>query len=123
MQVEENKSNVEEASRIWKEIRLERNLPMTPLAIEICIHYYCSFSDFERLGAPVVDEIIKDLLERNILLPGDGSNQRYLGNREALQPYINAICSVHLPNMEWVAESGHTSFYSTKQFKFERSIY
>lgn len=39
----------------------------TPLYIEIALHYYCSSTDFPRLGAPAVDEAIANFVSAGLL--------------------------------------------------------
>ncbi len=72
---------------------------MTPLEIDILIHYYACADDFRDLDAPAIREAIDKFVGEGILLiikddPDNyPSNQRYMGNQDALEPYIKKICS------------------------------
>ena len=81
---------------------------MTPLEIEILLHYYCTPGDFEpeRLDAPGVKAAIDRFIwagllvdQRDSVPPGESL---YTANREALNVYIEALKAVPLPTRQWV---------------------
>jgi hypothetical protein len=71
---------------------------MTPLMIEILLHYHCSASPFPRIYAPAVQEAIRHLIRLEILYE---DNMEIKADREATQPYIDALCSIPLPVKKW----------------------
>lgn len=82
---------------------------MTPLYIEIALWYFCRADEFPRLGAPAVEDAIKDLLQRGLLLRlTDEASAihdyqcRYVRNEEPLRLYVEALCAVRLPVQRWV---------------------
>lgn len=76
---------------------------MSPLEVEILIHYYCSALDFRDLGAPAIKSAINRFIALGLLKHNDGDEgSQYRPVREALEIYIEAICSVPLPERQWV---------------------
>ena len=80
---------------------------MSPLEIEILIHYYVVVDmDYDplRLDAPAVKEAIERFLSMNLLEHNIDKNLRckYVGNMVSLRPYISALCKVPLPVLKWV---------------------
>lgn len=77
---------------------------MTPLEIEILVHYYCSKTDFRNLNAPAVAESINNFVNLGFLQRSVFSldnEPEYYGVLEAIEPYIEAICAVPLPTKKW----------------------
>lgn len=96
-----------------------------PLGIEILLHYYTTPGDYPNMEAPAVIELIAEFVNKGLLIkegpkaeqePGNGfksskfdlnlvpdfnKGRKYRANREALEVYINAICSVPLPVNVW----------------------
>lgn len=77
----------------------------TPIEIEIALHYYYHVGDFREgdFSAPAVrDTLFKfeqfGLLDRT---EHPGADRRY-GRTEALEIYVNALCSVGYPVKTWV---------------------
>lgn len=78
---------------------------MTPLQIEILLHYYTSPGDYKNLDAPSVTDAIVGFLNAGILTEAPkGDKQSYYGNRGMLQVYVEALCSVKLPTMKYIIE-------------------
>jgi hypothetical protein len=78
---------------------------MTPLMIEILLHYWSRCDDFRNgdLSPPAVSEAIAHLVEKNILWEQDaGLTPRFKAEQRALQVYVEAISAVPLPEMQWV---------------------
>ena len=87
---------------------------MSPLMIEILIHYYVTGGvDYgpPRLDAPAVADAINAFLRRGLLFryetiyPNEKPKKDtpiYIANRDALEPYVNALCRVPLPVKRWV---------------------
>lgn len=76
---------------------------MSPLRIEIALHYYTIPGDYdpERLDAPAVKEAIQDYIEAGLLQVSAREGQRFEGVDEALSVYVEALCSVPLPVLKW----------------------
>lgn len=80
---------------------------MTPLMIQILIHYYCTNVDFPNLNAPAVQDAIGYFVRIGLLydrtkddkITGDAE---YQPNREALAVYICALELVPLPVQKWI---------------------
>lgn len=77
---------------------------MSPLEIEILIHYYCTMDkDVGNFDAPAVQDALKGFKELGLLeLRNTGGNCLYQANREALTIYIDALCAVPLPEKQWI---------------------
>ena len=78
---------------------------MSPIEIEILLHYHHSLENFPRQDAPAVKEAIAKFLKHGILLDKrrEGS-PTYQVNRPALDAYVKAVCSIPLPHQEWVID-------------------
>lgn len=74
----------------------------SPNDIEILIHYYAGVGDHERLDAPAVKESIERFIKAGLIIKSKNDAQSYEGNRDALEVYINALCSVQLPVNTWI---------------------
>ena len=77
---------------------------MTPLMIEILIHYYCRVDDFRDLDAPAVKDAIDYFLDNGLIKINTNTKYYgvYTGNQDALKVYIEALCNVPLPELKWV---------------------
>ena len=78
---------------------------LSPLEVMMLIHYYAIHNDFQFIEAPAQRHAIEKflrlgLIEENIQIRDD--DPKYVGNTEALEPYIKKLCSIPLPKMEWV---------------------
>jgi len=77
---------------------------MTPLEIEILMHYYTRGLDYRNgdFTGPAVRDAIDRFVDLGLLYAGeDTEGPEYIGNRKALAVYVNAICSVPLPVLTW----------------------
>ena len=80
---------------------------MTPLEIEILLHYYYSRDyDYTNLCSPAVREACERFVELGLLEEINSCStplkNKYIGNIDALEPYVKALCSVKLPVQTWV---------------------
>lgn len=84
----------------------------TPLEIKILLHYWTCHSKYGSEGSrhansDVVIEAKEEFATMGLLTPracgpADGSDGAdYVGNREALELYVNALCAVPLPQLIW----------------------
>jgi hypothetical protein len=80
---------------------------MSPLKIEILLHYYCLSGDYdiERLGAPAQSSAVAEFIELGLLRHSERPGQKYEGVSGALKPYVEALCAVPLPQQQWVIPS------------------
>lgn len=88
---------------------------LSPLEVEILIHYYCSNKDFRNIDAPAVDSAILGFVELGLLKRIDNrhlGDPRYEGNNNALKVYVDAICSVPLPELKWTVIDEKTKQWS-----------
>lgn len=82
-----------------------RNCP--PLALSIAIHYWTTPGDYDggntdHFHSPATSEWIMALIDKGLLVRSNKAGQLYEGNNEALEVYINALCSVPFPTQKWV---------------------
>lgn len=80
----------------------------TPLELMIGLHYYCSpypyaVHDQAHANSPAVNSI-KDMMLGKGLLVDNGEGDAKAG--PALKTWIEAICSVPFPVMNWVIPEG-----------------
>lgn len=82
---------------------------MTPLGIEILLHYCVSSAQFRDLDAPAVREAHEEFVRLGLLYPPGAfcrenplGEADYRANRAALQVYVDALCAVPLPEQKWV---------------------
>lgn len=76
---------------------------MSPLQIEILLHYYCRADDYRRgdFSAPAVRDAITDFNIRDLLRLSSRAGSSYelsAGGRL----YVDALMDVPLPHKEWV---------------------
>lgn len=78
------------------------NIMVTPLYIEIALHYVCCVDDFPRKDAPACNGAIRDMesrgLIREVLIPGS----RQFEPTEGLRMWVNELCKVPFPVNKWV---------------------
>ncbi len=77
---------------------------MTPIEIEILLHYRYRPSDFRDgdFSAPAVRNAIERFLTLGLLEPWAEEDRSYrLGSRG--EAYVNALCAMPLPVRQWVA--------------------
>lgn len=83
---------------------------LTPLEVQILMHYSTSGSDFPNLRIEVIERAIEKFVKAGILKVNDKymnidgghtSNMQYLPVYLALNVYMEAVCSVPLPVMTW----------------------
>ena len=77
---------------------------MSPLQVEILLHYWWSPSDFElhSEGSAAQKEFCEELVRLGILSRVTGGTNFYTANKEALKPYVEAVLAVPLPVQVWV---------------------
>lgn len=78
---------------------------VTPLAIEIMLHYHSRADDFPRLEASAVQETIAEFVAAGMLAEGPNTflNQRTKFHiTEGGQMYVAALMAVPLPVQRWV---------------------
>ena len=85
---------------------------LTPLEIMILIHYSAIYDDFKSIEAPAqrkaIEKFIRlELIKENMQIKEN--DPKYVGNTEALEPYIKKLCSIPLPKMEWVVPENFNS--------------
>jgi hypothetical protein len=72
---------------------------MTPLEIEILLHYHRDIDEPANLDAPAVKEALNKFVRAGILgLREDGTHWAV---STALELYIDAVCAVPLPVRVW----------------------
>ena len=77
---------------------------LSPLEVEVLLHYWYSAEDHPMLHGPLRLAFCERMVEAGIFSRGkDGV--RYVGNSDALKPYIEAILSVPLPVRAWIIPS------------------
>lgn len=76
---------------------------MTPLEIEILMHYRCGGGDYRNgdFSAPAVGEAIDRFVQKGILLANMGAGSAYVGDMAQLTVYVDALCAVPLPVLKW----------------------
>jgi hypothetical protein len=72
---------------------------VTPLYIEIALHYVCSTGEFSRKDAPACKEAIDSLREAGLLRWNDFDQQHEA--TEGLRVWVNALTRVPLPVIQW----------------------
>jgi len=81
-------------------------MKMTPLKIEILLHYYSKSGDYPNLDAPAVAMAIEELCTEGILykrLEFNSEKERKIGfTQDALAVYITELLSIPLPKQVWV---------------------
>lgn len=77
---------------------------MSPLEIEIILHYHCCQSDYRDTESPAAREAFRKLVDANILQFWNKYGLKYVANKIATQLYVDAICAVPLPIQKWIME-------------------
>ncbi len=73
---------------------------MTPLEIEILLHYHCTDNEFKNPDAPAVKEAHNKFVSAGILARReDGTHFRI---SKALDLYIQALCDIPVPIQVWI---------------------
>jgi len=83
---------------------------VTPLHIEIAMHYHCRTGQYEMVTTNETrhghaeDLVRAGLLKRLMSCPGTGIDPGHIGyfKTDALAVWIEAICSVPFPVQQWV---------------------
>jgi hypothetical protein len=74
---------------------------MSPLAIEILLHYHCTPGDYRNgdFSAPAVRELIDWMHDEDLIAhkPDGGYT-----STSRLTAVVKKLCSVDLPEMQWV---------------------
>lgn len=73
---------------------------VTPLYIEIMLHYSFSASEFERADAPACMEALHDLTEQGMLRYEEVGSQRWHITEKG-KAWIVALCYVPFPQATW----------------------
>ena len=76
---------------------------MTPLGIEILLWHLCTRGQYRGgdFSAPAVRELLDEFTRRGLLIRSNDPEQ-YTANYEALEIYMEALCGVPLPKLQWV---------------------
>lgn len=77
---------------------------MSPLEVEILLHYFYSPNDHPNVDAPAVQSAITGFVKKGLLEPTETGVTKWRGNLKALTIYVNAVCSVPLPKQVWIIE-------------------
>lgn len=71
---------------------------MTPLHIELALHYHCRTDQHERLHVQTVRDYASDLVQAGMLMrDGDGFYRT-----DGLAVFVNALCATPFPVRQWV---------------------
>lgn len=83
---------------------MKDELHISPLVIEILLHYHWSAVDVELLdSSPATVDVCNKLAKLGILKENtEGSPVKYIPNRSAIQVYVEALLAVPLPILKWV---------------------
>ncbi len=74
---------------------------MTPLAVQMLLHYWCCNEQFPNQTSQAQREAIR-YFEKMGLVSIDPATNVVTPNRDALNPYIEAVLAVPLPIQKWV---------------------
>lgn len=83
---------------------------MSPLGVTILLHYWGSSAPFRDgdFSAPAVRDALREFMKLGLLVDANPENMRtgepsltLVANREALEPYVNAVLAVPLPVQTW----------------------
>jgi hypothetical protein len=74
---------------------------ISPLKIEILLHYYYSPHDHSS-ASPAHREAYDEFVKLGLLRVSAKPGIVYEGNAEALRIYVYALCAVPLPERRWV---------------------
>lgn len=77
---------------------------MTPLYIEVALHYHCKADEFPRLHAPAVQDVIREFLLQGLLdcITGPGPRDRMYKPTEGMRVLVDALCATPFPVKKWV---------------------
>lgn len=80
---------------------------VTPLYIEIALHYYCRQDDFPRLTAPACREAVGRMIDAGLLEVDFGARvgDPVLCATDGLRAWVDAMRSVPMPEQHWVVPS------------------
>jgi hypothetical protein len=76
---------------------------MSPLEVQIMLHYRCISEDFRDLDAPAIREAIDNFIDENMLTEGSQwPNCRY-SITEKGRAYVEMVCALKVPVaiVEW----------------------
>ena len=75
---------------------------MSPLQIQILLHYHISPTDFRDgdFSAPAVREAIDMFCDEGMLCLSDSLNAVYEAT-EGVNVYVNKLMSIELPTLKW----------------------
>lgn len=76
---------------------------MSPLEIEIILHYHISGVDHDRMTAPAVVDAIRRFMAAGLMQPKTGSqHKRSYELTDGGRMLVDALCSVPFPVQKWV---------------------
>lgn len=73
---------------------------MTPLQIEMLLHFHCTPGPFPRMDAPACIEAVEGFLRDELVYPVDVSDCFVLSERG--RAYVKLLCQMPLPVANWV---------------------
>lgn len=87
---------------------------MTPLQLEMLLHYYASADDFRDgdFGAPSVREAIAHFKAAEMLTISDGTSNATYSITERGRVYVEAVLAVPMPERRWVMPSSSPGYVS-----------
>lgn len=74
---------------------------MTPLFIDMAIHYHCTPGDYRDgdFSAPAVRELIDWMRDEGLIEHKDGGGYR---GTDRLAAYVTKLCTIDLPELRWI---------------------
>jgi hypothetical protein len=77
---------------------------MSPLEIEICLHYHSRVDDHPWLssGAPIVPQVFGGMMENGLLVKCSANPNRCYEPTGKLHAYAHMLCDTPLPERAWV---------------------
>jgi hypothetical protein len=76
---------------------------IAPITIEIIMHYYCTGGE-DFPDSQAFQNNAKMLVEAGMLIPASEieTHRKYEANQEACKKYIDHLCNIPFPNLEWI---------------------
>jgi len=91
---------------------------MSPLGIEILLHYHCRVDDFRSgdFSAPAVRDLIDAFTSEGMLIPNatPGYHRTYQLSERG-ETYVNALCRVPYPINKWCMPDGFEALLTSRE--------